>query len=60
MIFIKTGLKKNYLPLIDKSLILIGQENITALIDVDVKSFDAAQKTKAPLQKLQKKIILYE
>ena len=45
--FYKDWLEENYLPLIDKSLILIGQENITALIDVDVKSFDASQKNES-------------
>ena len=45
--FYKDWLEENYLPLIDKSLILIGQESITALIDVDVKSFDATQKNES-------------
>ena len=30
--FYKDWLEENYLPLIDKSLILIGQENITCLL----------------------------
>ena len=34
---------------------MIGQENITALIDVDVKSFDAAQKTRAPYRNCKKR-----
>ena len=53
--FYKDWLEENYLPLIDKSLILIGQENITALIDVDVKSFDAAQKNESTSTEIAKK-----
>ncbi len=53
--FYKDWLEENYLPLIDKSLILIGQENITALIDVDVKSFDASQKNESPSTEITKK-----
>ena len=53
--FYKDWLEENYLPLIDKSLILIGQENITALIDVDVKSFDASQKNESTSTEIAKK-----
>ena len=53
--FYKDWLEENYLPLIDKSLILIGQENITALIDVDVKSFDATQKNESTSTEIAKK-----
>ena len=53
--FYKDWLEENYLPLIDKSLILIGQENITALIDVDVKSFDADQKNQSTSPEIAKK-----
>ena len=53
--FYKDWLEENYLPLIDKSLILIGQENITALIDVDVKSFDVAQKNGSTSTEITKK-----
>ena len=53
--FYKDWLEENYLPLIDKSLILIGQENITALIDVDVKSFDATQKNESASTEIAKK-----
>ena len=53
--FYKDWLEENYLPLIDKSLILIGQENITALIDVDVKSFDTAQKNESTSTEIAKK-----
>ena len=53
--FYKDWLEENYLPLIDKSLILIGQENITAIIDVDVKSFDATQKNESNSTEIAKK-----
>ena len=39
--FYREWLEENYLPLIDKALILINEENLKAKINVDIKKFKA-------------------
>lgn len=53
--FYKDWLEENYLPLIDKALILIGHEELTATLTVDVQRFDHATSNEKPAVEAPKK-----
>ena len=46
--FYKDWLEENYLPLIEKALILTGHEELTATLTVDIQSFDTQYPAKKP------------